>query len=222
MPDPNFQPGPSANRFKMRVFSPKKKYWNFLRVYPTSENVSKDQFVWMCRKLNYPFCPHLRTDNAEVIELFPPERSKSLNCRHCRSKVSLKNLSCSLPEGGDYWCVFETRRYLGRSISPLERTWLAQTFASRDPNLGSYIDAAHAWSEVDWERQRTVLLNRFKHTPPDHVPLFQPVTLPDTAASRAARRRVQALSVAQWLIPEWAHVIFGPRQAQTESEWYAW
>ena len=41
--------------------SPMEQQWFLVRIYPTRETISKDQFIALCMKLNMFLCPHTRT-----------------------------------------------------------------------------------------------------------------------------------------------------------------
>lgn len=193
------QSDPRATTVAIQFLSPIQKYQAFLRVYPTQESISKDQFIALCMKVNLPLCPHTRTSDPKMTELFPPELNKSQKCRHCKTKVTLETYQFGTFFGE--WCAFKTCRTMGRLFSPLEPTWLAQAFASRDPNLKDNIHAARKWIDDFWKRPFKGL-EELRYSEANNDLSFHPIVLPDTLSSRMARFGVQAFLVALQAIPE--------------------
>lgn len=176
-------------------------------LYPWLQSVFEWEFVALCCKLNFPFCPHMRMGDLKILQLYPASRrssdAKPLSCKHCETKVTFTRGVA----GDSRWAVFQTRRSIGRLFSPLDPTWLAQTFASKDPSLDDFCEASASWLEAYWQRQRTYAspLEKFDHPDPDADRLFTLPTLPKTRSSRVARLRTQAGLITTLPIPKKAY-----------------
>lgn len=188
-------------------FSPMKTETT-LRVFPIIAAVMGDEFVALCTGLNIPLCPHMRMGDKEVtdllgfkvvtmaIELRKPDESHK--CKRCKTEVAITRAWD--PETGVDWCELIIYRTLGRLFSPLEPTWLAHTFASKDPYLDEYMKLTDAWFRANWipphyYRNNQNDLAELVNLQPDNDCLFTPITLPTTLSSLKARLFVRA-----WLI----------------------
>lgn len=158
------------------------------------ETVSSfDKFAALCRAANHPLCPHLCIGDEDVIKLYKPSlfrwesrprflrfrdppnvRMRSLRCKHCKTKVILRQV------GTNTW--YRTLRYFGNLKSPYDRAFLSQAVSAQDPNLD-----AHCWDFKLWVL--TAHNKWLSHDPeycdnfvpcmpqPDYNNLFSPVTL---------------------------------------------
>lgn len=194
-----------------KPFSSPKKTITTLRMFPIEAGLTKERFAALSTRLNTPLCPHMRLGDKEVTELYriklfislpPPRRpGGSHKCKRCQTRVALTRTLD--PETGIDWCVLKIHRALGRLFSPLEPTWLAHTFASKDPYLDEYMKVTDAWFGNHWAPSHFPWsdwndLAELDNLQPDNDRLFTPITLPTTLSSLMAR-----LSVRAWLIATW-------------------
>jgi hypothetical protein len=82
---------------------------------------------------------------------------------------------------------FPRTRSIGKLVSPLEPSWLAQTFATKDPSLEDICAANTSWLRAYWRRHTTYTspLEEFMYPNPDADRWFTLPTLPKTRSSRA-------------------------------------
>ncbi|PGH28810.1 hypothetical protein GX50_08454 [[Emmonsia] crescens] len=139
-------------------------------------------FVNLCKSLNIPLCPHMTMGDEEVAELlFQKKIYPYHRCKRCKTKVEL-HLSGPMT-------YFRVSRNLGMLSSPKDPTWLAHTFASKDPLLDTHCKAVR-----DWQRKNPInsrkplrqlqLLQHKKSRTPDFSNLFTNVTLPRSRWSK--------------------------------------
>ncbi|PGH16787.1 hypothetical protein AJ80_05102 [Polytolypa hystricis UAMH7299] len=139
---------------------------------------TKQDFVTLCSGYNIPVCPHLRLGDEKILQQFPLRR---------RSKSGGRDLPI-FPQCHE--C--KTERFVGYLDSPLDPYWLAQIFASHDPDLDDYYLDARDWL---W-----FALHEFEHgspwperwdIEPENGEFFTPVTVPASSKVSSALARMR-------------------------------
>lgn len=144
-----------------------------MRIIPVRA-ATKNRFVTLCTRLNFPLCPHMRLGDKKVTELYwsglfstwisSRRHDRSHNCKSCKTQITLTRSSST--DYGDEWFMFRINRIIGRLLSPLEPTWLAHSFASKDPGLDDFLNATSGWLQTYWTHPHTNL---------DGLEYFQPI-----------------------------------------------
>ncbi|KAK2751625.1 hypothetical protein FQN55_000346 [Onygenales sp. PD_40] len=152
---------------------------------------TKEDFLALCTRFNFPLCPHLCLNDEKITSRFPPpewadclmDNRRDLRCELCKTEAHLVHWGSVLQ--------LHVYRPVGNLKSPRDPVWIAQTFSSRVACLEPARAAAttemmvHCWGLLS----ETPL--QFE---PKNGPFFTPVTLPP----QEPKKRVTSLMRRAW------------------------
>ncbi|EEQ34657.1 hypothetical protein McanMca71_007641 [Microsporum canis] len=203
-----------------------------LRLFPREAVMDFLGFTKLCELLDRPLCTHLRERDIGIPILYmsqtgpkPRKPTKPIHehkdCFDCKTRVTMELLPAHTHgNNGEEWYALNVTRSLGRLYSPLEPTWLKQTFGFKHPKLEDYLRVTEDWFRAYWvpspnpRRDSLVPLSGIDHLgywPPFLAGgyVFKPAILPTNLSTRIARFGVKVWLFASGLVPERIHREYG-------------